>query len=597
MVDEIRLGGAYIDVGFKFAKAESQLAGIKSGIGAKLENALKSGAKGVAVEKEADTAAKSRLETHKSINNALDQQINKTNRLASVGVSTGAKINRMGMMGAQLSYAAQDFVTGLAMGNLNMAIMGASNNLGMMAMQISSAAAAWTTLGLVSIPMAITAIKAFIGEEDNAKAKLEEEKRLLDALAESFKGLAQVRAVMLGRFAGGRMDVGQIRDVKSASKELEQEQQAIDLAKERQKILQRDIKGLEATKIMQAVGAGATLVGNVTPEEAAKRVGGPSARAGGENLRNYLALKDAVMRLPTKITPGRDEAIAANLVKFGMARFENAEGTFQVEKEGNALFLKRFNTLDQQTAKQEEINKLQHESKDLEAEIAKSTARIPKLQEQQKKLISEELNFAERRQKAGFNKYQQHLIDLDEAQAKKERQIREDYGKVILQPAMTKEARKKEIEDQFESEMTTAAKMRRKYSEDQGRIGRHLSKKQADEVAALELAATARKQKDLAELEAKGPPGAKTAAEPMLEASRDEFRRKRVELAEQFAGGKAGFAGISELSRQVQTGIGGRGMSIPEQTNALLAGQEKATRDLISFMQTTGIKVQGGGLQ
>src|SRR5579863_2337339 len=91
------------------------------------------------------------------------------------------------MMGAQLSYAVQDFVTGLSMGNLNMALLGASNNIGMMAMQISSAAGAWATMGIVAIPMVIQGIQAMMGTENEAKLKEEELTRAVEAVNEAYR--------------------------------------------------------------------------------------------------------------------------------------------------------------------------------------------------------------------------------------------------------------------------------------------------------------------------------------------------------------------------------------------------------------------------
>lgn len=66
--------------------------------------------------------------------------------------------NQRAMNMAQLSYAIQDFATGMAMGNFNMAVMGASNNLGMMAQSLSPVAAGLTVIAASLLPHATSAI-------------------------------------------------------------------------------------------------------------------------------------------------------------------------------------------------------------------------------------------------------------------------------------------------------------------------------------------------------------------------------------------------------------------------------------------------------
>lgn len=84
------------------------------------------------------------------------------------GAGSQSAMNQRAMNMAQLSYAIQDFATGVAMGNFNMAIMGASNNLGMMAQSIGPLAGGLTVIAASLLPPAISAIEKLEGSAERS---------------------------------------------------------------------------------------------------------------------------------------------------------------------------------------------------------------------------------------------------------------------------------------------------------------------------------------------------------------------------------------------------------------------------------------------
>lgn len=154
---------------------------------ARLETTKKRIAEEIRAEEELERIESERLRIILGINEEMDQQVRKAMALTAAekqanqmmaGIravpipGTLAAFGRGGGKGAggtsaesqramnmaQLSYAIQDFATGMAMGNFNMAVMGASNNLGMMAQSLSPLAAGLTVIAAALLPHATSAI-------------------------------------------------------------------------------------------------------------------------------------------------------------------------------------------------------------------------------------------------------------------------------------------------------------------------------------------------------------------------------------------------------------------------------------------------------
>lgn len=566
---DVPLGSAYIDVGLKFDKMQADMKSVGSKL-APLQTAAAKGAK-EASKLEAERIKKMHelLGVTEKIADAESDRVAKMSFLDRTMASMGAKINKGGMMGAQLSYAAQDFVTGLAMGNVNMAIMGASNNLGMMAMQISSAAAAWTTLGLVAIPLAITAFKAFGGQADNAKDAIDRLNQALERQRFGFKLNAIAREALTDK---------EIRAMHGAAN------------------LEGRVRGEE-----KALGD----VNEVLEEQGKLRervepIAGGIAGKVGELPAGHPLLKDIEkFHLGRKgLTPTERDRI---LRQLGLTRgFFDEGGRKEYEMRelpGGGVQVFRKATKEQIEDARKQLQDISSTTKEAEEQRDKHKANLKKLYKRRDEEVREELEFRQREQRAGFNKYEQGKIRLDREEREQRRRNEEmGFGEVVVKPAMSEadlEKRVAENEEKAEKQRQELAKQNQQDVEKMRIHGRVPTAKSAEAFRQKQAAIEAelnKSNKQALEDYRKGPG---TLLEESNRLTGEEFNRRRLELAQQFAAKPPGhFTGMEQLAKDVQQGIGGpKGLDIAAQTAANTKATADAQKDIIAAIRNLNLGV------
>ena len=217
-------------------------------------------------------------------NDALDEQVRKAIAITNLqkglsvravplpGQAKGAgggpsSDNQARMNAAQLSYAIQDFATGIAMGNFNMAVMGASNNLGMLAMSFSPVTAGLTVIGASLLPHATAAIEKWDGQAERAA-------RQVSSLSAGFKEfhetLSQGERIQTTAFKVSQME--DVSGVETRTREIENEKK---IAAKSEDILLSEIsrrrKLLKQSRVEQGMGFRAldfiAYGGGPTPEQ------------------------------------------------------------------------------------------------------------------------------------------------------------------------------------------------------------------------------------------------------------------------------------------------------------------------------------------
>lgn len=531
-------------------------------------------AKGVAGEKKVQAAAKSAnvpyderiAKMHELLGLSEKQAVadqaaaTKMSMLDRTMAGMGAKINKGGMMGAQLSYAAQDFLTGLSMGNLNMALMGASNNLGMMAMQISSAAAVWTTLGLVAIPLAITAMKAFGQAQKEVLTDAELMHRAFERRRFDIGLEAKARQALT------KEEVQRIRGAANAQRHIEGEERSV---KDLNSAIEDETKLLNSADL-RVRGLGA--IEGIIPPKAVQ----------------YAKTRADIKRLG-RPSPVDEEVL---LKQLGLSR-----GTHMLtEGPRGELVARRRVSEDEKKEAEKQFQTSKDRIKEFEEERRRRESDLELLRVRQVEEAKKEIEFRRREGAAGFNKYQQGLIRLDREREQEEDKLR-DMGldKILLRPQMTKDEfqkKQKEIDEKAQEDSDNVIKEMDTTRERKRLRGRLLTEK---ETAAFmqqreDIEKNRQKaQEDLEEEYVGGPPTMMGPGKAMLD---EEFRRKRLDLASGIAQGRTGISGIADLNRQIQTGLlGSGGMKTAEQTAANTQAMNQAFQDIVR----NGIKIKNPG--
>ena len=561
---DVNIGGVWADVQLRFDKAQKQASDFASKM---------------------SPIAAAEKKVHKDASAAVDERIKKMHELLGITEKTnaadaaaaakmsfldrtmmkmGANIPRGGMMGAQLSYAAQDFLTGLAMGNINQAIMGASNNLGMMAMQISSAAAAWTTLGLVAIPMAITALKEFgviqrqqINEAEELHKIFEQRRFGLQLDAKAQEALTEEEVKRMHGAANLQKHVqGEERSVEDLNSAL----------KGHQKLLE------EADLRSRGLG-----------------VSGGTLPAEDNDVKRYRKMQLDMLEAEKNQDRDTAEELRARryeLEKALLGRMGRGVGEYRLtETAGGGVEARKI--VDKATREQAEKEVAQEKKTiaEVEEERKKRESNLNLLRKRRDEEARTELQYMQREANAGFNKYQKRKAEMERQEREERRQLRESgLGEIVVRPPITEEELKKRQEEidetavkEKQDNFNDMIKMR-----DRKRIrGRALTKAEQEEFSEREKAIEERRLKAREALEEERKPG--TLLDPAMKALEEKQRIRRIEMAQEFTKGpRTTITGIAELYKHIQTGLGGdeKGAYIADQANAARKANTDALADL-----------------
>lgn len=535
-------------------------------------------------------AAEKKLQTSaKAVNDVYDERLKKVreflglqekeNATRAVALdrqvaATGQKLNRQ-VAAMQLSYAAQDFLTGAAMGNLNTALIGASNNLGVLVTQANAAAGVWMTLGLVAIPAAITALREFgsvqrqhINEAERLQKMVEQRRFGMDLDAKAREALTDE-------------EVKQMHGAANLQKHVKTEERAVDDLNAALKDRKKLVDELEP----KSRGLGA-IEGRLGPEA-------PSVKRFRETIEKQR--KAGIIAPPGRFSPATEEGF---LREMGLSH-----RTHRLEDLGEkGIIARRLVDKDTQEQAKKQLETENKHIAELEEDRKKRESDLEKLRKRRDEEARTELQFQQRIANAGFNRYQVAKVELEKQEREERRQAREVYGKIVVRPPITEEElqkRKAEI-DKKAADDTQANFVEMTKARDRVMIhGRRLTDK--------EQAAFAERDKQIEEnrkaahkaLELEREPG--TLLDPAMKALDARQRIRRMELAQEFTRGpRTTITGIADLYKHIQTGLGGHdtGINIQQKAADAAKATADATKDLYNLMQSIkndGLKIQNGG--
>lgn len=560
---DIRLGGAVVEVSLDMKKAQEQAAAFGKAV--PIQKSL------VAEEKQKASAVKATSaaidEQTRKIHALLGIQATTQRQVASAAAVSGVKSGSVrGMMGAQLTYALQDMLTGASMGNMNQALLGMSNNLSMIAMLWGGISGTITSVAVAALPLLYTGFKAFIGQQKEAKDAV-------DALTKAFE--RQKFAMGLNAIARQVLndkDVQRMRDAGHVQERLDAEKRGIDdineAIEERKKILGRK----------EGIAAGFEEMGGLKVNES-------PLMKGFEELRQQQ-IKGGIIPGPG-FSPAQQGRIKGEMgLPGGIGDYE-----FQRQADGSVK-VRRRTTAAERTEAGKQVSEIQGEIKTMETERGKREQDTAKLTTKRNELLRRDLGFMQRTANAGFNNYERAKIDLEKKQAQERQELRDrGFEEIPLGPRMTEREKEERIDASNKAEqeeLDANLKAMNERHEKSMIHGRHLSKKEIKEFADNETEIHERHAKDRDRIVKEFEEGPGTLLDPAMKALKTEQARERALLAQRFAGpGAPGhFASMEGLAKDIQTKIGGdKGLDFAQQTAGNTKSIAEAQQDLITAVK------------
>ena len=488
------MGEAVVEVGLSFKKMDSQigevakrlkpLEGMSVGMGA--------GPRQSAYFKEENKQYDEQIkkmhellgisEKRAAVEKATTEKMGMADRLM---MGMGAKnVGKGGMMGAQLSYAVQDFATGLAMGNMNMAIMGASNNIGMMFMQVSALAGGIATVGMSLLPLMITGIKALGSAEDDATARVEAMNKALDRRRQILELNARAR--------GGLKDeeVDRMRGAEGIQKRIESNEKDSEEIKK-----QIAEKRAEADKL-----ADESLKG--------KKEGG-SLPANDPLVKYYHEVNGKVVEAQQKVRFVTDQMIEHQMKATQKAheRMGTSSATHRLETgETGGLIARRINSKEEKETLAKEAKKYADEAESLQVDLDRNAEDRAKLKKRRDEEAAREAKYLRDKELAGENVLAQKRIEIDRNEEREKFRIEESGMRdVLLEKPMTDkdfEAKQTKILKEWEDEKQ--ANWAKEINEDRVRQRSGImgpSKKMREQRQSTDEELTRRKSEELLEVE------------------------------------------------------------------------------------------------